>query len=120
MTDREKIISNDYYDLITDYFLPGGVEQYRENGVFQPITGELGIAYIDRADIMPMSISSFNYPRIPKLYGLMQTPEAMNFDPTPLIRSGITRVQRDGLSLTGKGVVIGFLDTGERVIVLSG
>lgn len=114
MTDREKIISNDYYDLITDYFLPGGVEPYFEDRVFQPIDGELGIAYIDRADVMPMSISSFNYPRIPKLYGLMQAPETMNFDPTPLVRSGITRVQRDGLSLTGKGVVIGFLDTGIR------
>ncbi len=42
-----------------------------------------------------------------------------SFDPTPLVRSGITQVQGGSLALTGRGVVIGFLDTGERVIIMS-
>ena len=37
-----------------------------------------------------------------------------SFDPTPLVRSGITQVQGGSLALTGRGVVIGFLDTGIR------
>ena len=37
MTDREKIVSDDYYDLITDYIPPPG--QYRPawDYVMQPI-----------------------------------------------------------------------------------
>ena len=59
-----------------------------------------------------MSISAITYPVIPSLYGLMQLRES--FDPTPLVRSGITQVQGGSLALTGRGVVIGFLDTGIR------
>ena len=59
-----------------------------------------------------MSVSNFTYPIIPSLYGLMQIAES--FDPTPLIHSGITQIQGSALALTGRGVVIGFLDTGIR------
>lgn len=114
MTDREKIVSNDYYDLMADYMLPEDIGGYVENMVFQPVNGELGVAYIKRTDVRPMSISDFTYPIIPKLYGLMQLPMPESFDITPLIRSGITSVQRGALNLSGKGVVIGFLDTGIR------
>lgn len=115
MTDREKILSNDYYDLLTDYVLPaearGSVGAY----VFQPISGEIGVSYINRADLeIPMSVSNFTYPVIPGIYGLMQTGQRETFDPTPLVRSGITQVQGGTLNLTGRGVVIGFLDTGIR------
>ncbi len=43
MTDREKIISNDYFDLITDFVLPGGTGAYLQDAVYQPISGEIGI-----------------------------------------------------------------------------
>lgn len=113
MTDQEKILSNDYYDLLTDYIL-GGIREQLSDLVFQPVSGEIGVAYVNKADAIPMSISSFSYPAVPKLYGLMQTPQTTSFDPTPLIRSGITQVQGGSLNLTGRGVVIGFLDTGIR------
>ncbi len=113
MTDREKIISNDYYDLVTDYLLPERLRANLRNTVYQPVSGEIGVTYIKRADQPPMSVSFFTYPVIPKLYGLMQ-PVTEPFDPTPLIRSGITKVQGGALGLTGRGVVIGFLDTGIR------
>ena len=112
MTDREKIVSNDYYDLITDFVLPGGVSGNLRDAVYQPVTGEIGISYVNRNDIPPMSVSNFTYPIIPSLYGLMQIAES--FDPTPLIHSGITQIQGSALALTGRGVVIGFLDTGIR------
>lgn len=112
MTDREKIISNDYFDLITDFVLPGGTGAYLQDAVYQPISGEIGITYVNRNSISPLSISAITYPVIPSLYGLMQLRES--FDPTPLVRSGITQVQGGSLALTGRGVVIGFLDTGIR------
>lgn len=112
MTDREKIVSDDYYDLITDFVLPGGVSANLRDAVYQPVSGEIGISYVNRKDVPPMSVSSFTYPIIPSLYGLMQIAES--FDPTPLIHSGITQIQGSALALTGRGVVIGFLDTGIR------
>ena len=36
------------------------------------------------------------------------------FDPSPLIKSGILQAQGQPLNLTGRGVVLGFLDTGIR------
>ena len=112
MTDREKIISNDYYDLVTDYVLPGGVAANLEGAVYQPVSNEIGVTYVSRSNVPPMSVSNFSYAVIPKLYGLMQVEEG--FDPTPLVRSGITQVQGGSLALTGRGVIIGFLDTGIR------
>lgn len=111
MTDREKIVSDDYYDLITDYVLPGGIGNL-EGAVYQPVDDEIGVTYVNREEVPPMSVGNFRYAVIPKLYGLMQSQES--FDPTPLINSGITQVQGSSLTLTGRGVVIGFLDTGIR------
>lgn len=111
MTDREKIISNDFYDLIIDYEILDEVTENTPDYVYQPVDRDIGIAYVRRRDIPPIGIGGgYPYQEIPKLYGLMQA----NFDPTPYIRSGITAVQRPPLNLTGKGVVIGFLDTGIR------
>lgn len=114
MTDREKIVSDDYYDLINDFRLPVSLTGILEDTVYQPVNGEIGIAYVNRSTIPAMSVSTFTYPVIPKLYGLMQNIPGETFDPTQLFRSGITQVQEGALGLTGRGVVIGFLDTGIR------
>lgn len=117
MTDREKIVSNDYYDLITDYIRPPFGDIDVQDIVFQPVEGELGITYVNRNEAVPLNITEYTYPVWPKVYGLMQLQagSGQSFDPTPLIRSGITQIQREPLNLTGKGVVIGFLDTGAGV-----
>lgn len=121
MTDKEKIASQDYMDVISDYQQPEGLEQPIQDYVFQPIDTNLGVTYLNMAEIGPLNIRKFTYRSIPKVYGLMQNvPGAGNtFDPTPLLKSGILQVQGEPLNLTGRGVVIGFIDTGERVIILS-
>ena len=112
MTDQEKILSNDYYDIIADYTLPERFRGTLKDFVYQPVGGETGVVYANSREVIPLSVSDFTYQVIPKLYGLMQQGEV--FDPTPLIRSGITAVQGGSLNLTGRGVIIGFLDTGIR------
>lgn len=115
MTDREKIASNDYVEIITDFLQPEELENPVQDFVFQRIDTDLGITYINK-DEVNVDIRESTYRSIPKAYGLMQTSEMQrgSFDPAPLMKSGVLQVQREPLNLTGRGVVIGFLDTGIR------
>ncbi len=110
MTCREKILSEDYYDLITDYLF---TEEFREAEIpdycFTKIDDKYGLVYVKNDEVPMMNVATFGYSLIPKLYGLMQ-----DFNQIPLIESNITRVQQPPLSLTGSGVIIAFIDTGIR------
>lgn len=114
MTCKEKILSNEFADLITDYvtadeFLEISPLDYCIHG----IDGSYGVANVNRSVIPPMSVLLYGYSMIPKLYGLMQTGEDA-FNPENLTAMGNIRVQSPPLSLQGSGVVIGFIDTGIR------
>lgn len=116
MTDREKVNSEDYLDILADYTIPIEVEAPPVDFVYQHIDGDIGIYYINKNDVGPLGIAGFTYGAIPKVYGLMQLQPGSGggFDPTALLESGILRVQGEPLNLTGQGVVLGFLDTGIR------
>ncbi|WP_342757010.1 S8 family peptidase [Kineothrix sedimenti] len=114
MACREQMLSNDYMEILLDYTSPYIDEIYPEHCI-ELIDDEFAVVLVNRSLLPPISISTFTYTAIPKLYGLMQenaTPEQSNFDPLSLIRTGILQVQRPPLSLTGRGVIIGFIDTG--------
>lgn len=115
MTDREKIASDDYVEIITDFIQPEELESPVQDYVFQRIDTDLGITYINKNEVN-INIREVTYRSIPKAYGLMQTSGVTegSFDPAPLMKSGILQVQREPLNLTGRGVVLGFLDTGIR------
>lgn len=108
VTCREKILSEDYYDLITDYLF---TEEFRESTVpdycFTQIDDKYGLVYVRSDEVPAMNAATFGYSLIPKLYGLMQ-----DFNQIPLIESNITRAQQPPLSLTGSGVIVAFIDTG--------
>lgn len=116
MTDREKVLSNEFYEIITDFGSPQRGTSTILDYALQPISGETNIAYINRSNVKPLSITDYSYSSIPQIYSLMpfEMESGMVFNPAPLIRSGITKVQRAPLNLTGRGVVIGFMDTGIR------
>lgn len=116
MTDREKIASPDYIEVLSDFVQPEGLREPVQDYVFQRIDANLGIAYINRNEVNPSDIRNITYRAVPKAYGLMQIQpgETDSFDPTPLLKSGILQVQGEPLNLTGRGVVIGFIDTGIR------
>ena len=117
MTCKEKILSEDYMDLINYFILPEGIVQGNDDVFcYIPINERFLSIYYSRAVLPPLEVSSYFYRYIPRLYGLMDlfVPEALdrNFDPQPLIRSGISFVQKEPLNLTGRNVVLGFADTG--------
>lgn len=108
MSCREKILSNNVYDFIADF----PISSIRDSGItecYADIENLYNILYIERTRVPGGDVSFFEYQSIPKLYGLMQTG---NFDPTNLITSGITQIQRPPLRLTGRGTVICIIDTG--------
>lgn len=117
MTCKEKILSEDYMDLINYFTLPEGSVQGNDDVFcYIPINERFLSVYYSRAVLPPLEVSSYFYRYIPRLYGLMDLfmPEALdrNFDPQPLIRSGISFVQKEPLNLTGRNVILGFADTG--------
>jgi subtilisin family serine protease len=116
MTDREKIASPDYIEVLADYMPPEGIDYAIKDYVYQRIDTDLIITYINKAELKPLNIRDFTYRSIPKVYGLTENAAGTgtSFDPAPLLKSGILQVQGEPLKLTGQGVVIGFLDTGIR------
>ena len=119
MDCKEMILSEDTYDIITDFsdseFLQERIDCYESIGE------EFLILYLSRLGIRSPDVDFFPYHNMPKLYGLMQLspsdaspqpPVETPFDPESLIVSGITQVQRPPLNLTGQGVILCFIDTG--------
>ena len=108
MECREKIISNNVYDFITDFPIES-VENLGDAFCYTAVQNLYNILYLDMSLVPNRDVYFFEYPDTPKLYGLMQTGD---FNPTSLIASGITQIQRPPLSLTGSGVAICVIDTG--------
>lgn len=114
MDCRERILSNNTFDYITDFPIESSVNPALVF-CYEDIEGMYNIAYLNRSLIPDLEANFFEYQSIPKLYGLMQIGPSGGgdvFDPSALIASGITRVQRPPLSLTGRGTIICIADTG--------
>ena len=111
MDCKDMILSNDYYDVITDF--PLRMMEEENQLCYANIEDLFNIVYFSRLDVLNANSYFFEYRGVPKLYGLMQSePIAAGFDPNSLIVSGITQVQREPLELTGLGCVIAIIDTG--------
>ena len=111
MDCKDMILSNDYYDVITDF--PLRMFEEENQLCYANIENLYNIIYFSRLDVMNTNSYFFEYRGVPKLYGLMQSePIAAGFDPNSLIVSGITQIQREPLGLTGRGCVIAVIDTG--------
>lgn len=106
MTCKEKILSEDYGSLILDFTFPNDLQDY----CFTKVSERFGIVYVPQNEIADLQGSLYTYQFLPNAYGLMVD----NFDPLPLVNSGILQVQRPPLSLKGSGVVIAIIDTGIR------
>lgn len=114
MTCKDRILSNDYADIITDYELMGQIlEMSGADACYRELDAGYSVSYVKRDEIPPLSIGYYGYSAIPKLYGLMRA-EGRIFDPSCLAAMGNLKVQEPPLALQGSGVIIGFIDTGIR------
>lgn len=114
MDCREKILSNEYADLITDYVVADKLSGTSPiDFCFHGIDESYGVVNVNRGTVPPMSIGYYGYSAIPALYGLMQVGGDI-FNPENLAETGSIRVQNPPLSLQGAGVIVGFIDTGIR------
>ena len=100
----DQIVSEDYGDFLLDYYFPQPVETTPATYCSQVISNRYVSFYVPRREWDPLSYSRVPYDVVPKLYGLQDT--------TSMTASGITQVQQSLLGVTGRGVLIGVIDTG--------
>jgi len=99
--------SEEYADFILRYSANSAEQLYElaRTRCFSFINQEFAVIHAVRSRIAPMSVAAYSYGAIPKLYGLL--------DMTALESSGIPTVfNQPALTATGRGVIIGFIDTG--------
>ncbi len=85
----------DYLDIPNEF----------QNVCMQTVNDKFLILYADENEVEKIRLRNFSYTNIPKLYGLMDT--------TAVADTGALRLQNQAnLNLTGRDVIIGFIDTG--------
>ena len=99
------ILSEEYGDFIGRYNGDISEALTEQAECTQVIDDSYFCAYY-RLDMLPtINVANFTYNVIPKLYGLMDT--------TAVAATGSIRLQnQSGFNLTGRDVIIGFIDTG--------
>ncbi len=106
---KEKILSEDYYDIIMNYLVPreGEATDYY---CLKYVEERLGILYIPSKGLPPLSLNEYNYRLTPKLYALVQAGEEQYY--RSLNASNILAVQNPPLDLKGRDCLLCFMDTG--------
>lgn len=121
MDCSEFIMSEEYFDYIAQNIrVPSGVQcRVKVDENWSVIYGEL-------SQESNIDIGNLEYRTIPKLYGLMDAEglrgqiagDAMS-DTSAYDSAGITTLlNQPTLNVRGQGVLIGIIDTGERVIIM--
>ena len=103
---REKILSENFRDFIIPDYRAEQEFVYPESQIcVQNLGFGFRAAYVDQSLVDKISIAERGYNSIPNCYALLDM-EAME-------ETGIRTLQNyPGLNLSGKGIMIGFLDTG--------
>lgn len=103
--EKYKIASNEYADLLIEYSGNMDVLESNPNYSYNLINDKFAILHIPVNEITENSINQFGYASIPKCYGIMTYIQAENV-------RGFTLHEFPSEVLTGKGVIIGIVDTG--------
>jgi len=130
---RLMIMSEDYYDFILyeTQLRVGKMANVEEGYCIQNLEYNFSILYVSGMGLPPINYENYLYTDIPKLYGLVQDTETVlppeegeeavlgaAVDPENLLdyeslsSSGILELQASPLNLKGRGVLLGYLDTG--------
>lgn len=120
MDCRQMVLSDSYIDVISNYVIPVEYAQVPiEDFCRSQIAEDIYIFYINRSELPEPLVTLYPYFSVPKCYGLMgQELRGLQdnriFDSQSLESAGILNVQKMPLSLTGRGVICAFIDTGIR------
>lgn len=103
--ERRQIISEDYVDGIVEYAIsPEEYARYAGTTI-NYVNDKYAIIYVPSSRIPDRLIGAVAYSVIPRLYSLLDT--------SALDEMGVSKLQKiPALSLKGKGVLLGFIDTG--------
>lgn len=114
MTCKEAVYSEDVLEYIVgDYRGEDYILTLYNPVCYMAFDNIQGVVYQEPGQISDETIEKYGFSAIPNVYGLMSE-EALE-------ESGVLRIRRQPyLDLYGQGVLIGFVDTGERVTLLSG
>lgn len=111
MDCRAFILSEEVRDILIDYsFQTEEIRLKEEQYCRIEIDGELGVLYIPASYEDELRQSQYKYAYTPKCFGLTQLDE----NDSSYEVSGIYQIQNRPLGLTGKQVLLGFVDTGIR------
>lgn len=103
--DIERIYSNDYADFLVSFCSDVSVLEQYETGSVNIINYFYAVAHLPVSIMTENVISRMGYASIPSLFGLVSQ--------TSLEVSGIPAIRNNpNLNLRGRGVLIGFVDTG--------
>lgn len=103
---REIIMSEEYLDFIVEYGTSSEAAMERFKDLCPQVISDRYISLYGKTDgVSSFGVANNTYSAIPKLYGLMDT--------TAVAATGAIRLQNQtGFELTGRGVIVGFIDTG--------
>lgn len=112
MTCKEAVYSEEVLDYIVGIYRGENYILTLYNPICYMTYDNLqGVIYQKPGQITSETIEKYGYSAIPNVYGLMSE-EALE-------ESGVLRIRRQPyLDLYGQGVLIGFVDTGDGVIIL--
>lgn len=106
-----RILSEDYRDIPLGFDISSGSlfpgDPVSSDKCVIKILDNLFILYVAASSVPPLNSAEYRYQYIPKCYGLQSDLSVLN-------SAGILQVNREPLNLTGRGVLLGFLDTGIR------
>ena len=122
MTCKERIISNDYAEILVTDILPSEYINESIDHCYHSLGNGWGIYFAERRRLTGYNMSQSSYSFTPKCYGLMEdfqdqpleAAQNMNLNTLALAASGILSAQEDPLGLIGNGVTVGIIDTGIR------
>lgn len=126
MACGSEAVSEEYLQFMIDYELtPETIGTSGVNFCSVDVDEGMSIVYIREEELLKNTNFLRGYSYFPKCYGLMvddrtglsgfgMIGDGSSVNLQPLEDSGILRIQKGPLSLTGQGVVMGFLDTGIR------